>query len=117
MNEILEQIFDLDLLYTVETITGVRVYKVQGMNKYLPFYLWEQDGKPHAIVGNKCEGYYTRADFRHIVYDIYLRDFLTLEHNIDWWCASRSVVSPTFKKLFIDYGFVKEEDGKLIPLV
>lgn len=117
MNEILEQIFDLDLLYTVETIAGIRVYKVQGLNKYSPFYLWEQEGKPHAIVGNKREVYYAKADFRHIVYDIYLYDFLTLEHNLDWWVASRSVVSPTFKKLFIDYGFVKEEDGKLIPLV
>jgi len=48
---------------------------------------------------------------------IYHRDFLTLEHNVDWWSISRSVVSPIFKKLFIDYGFVKEEDGKLIPLV
>jgi len=117
MTEILEQIFELDLPYTVETIAGVRVYKVQGMNKYLPFYLWEQDGKPHAIVSNRVQSYYTKSDFKHIVFDIYLYDFLKLDHSIDWWIASRSVVSPTFKKLFIDYGFVKEDDGKLIPLV
>lgn len=117
MNEILEQIFELGLPYTVETIAGVRVYKVQGMNKYLHFYLWEQDGIPHAIVANKVENYYRKADFKHIVHNIYQREFLTLDHNIDWWISSRSVVSPTFKKLFIDYGFVKEEDGKLIPLI
>lgn len=117
MNEILQKIFELDLLYTRETIDGVVVYKVEGMNKWLFFYLWEQDGKPCAIVADKVERYYTKFDFKHIVHCIYERCFLTLDHNVDWWIKSRSIVSPIFKKLFIEYGFCKEENGILIPLV
>lgn len=118
MNEILQKIFDLDLPYTCETIDDVVVYKVEGMNKWLPFYLWEQEGKPCAIVNDQIEKYYTKADFKHIVFNIYERQFLTVEfYNVNWWVKSRSIVSPTFKKLFIEYGFCKEENGILVPLV
>ncbi len=112
---LLEEIEATDLLYTIDVIDNQRIYIVEGINKYLPIYVWFEGERPCAMINHQVERYYDIVRLKHLVMHVYERNWLTIDHNIDWWVKLSLTPNQKWIKLFIKYGFVVEKDGKLFP--
>lgn len=114
---LIDEIREAELDNTPDFVGHHFIYKVEGINPYLPIYVWFDSEKDYAMVNHQTDRYYEVYGLKHVARLVYERNWLTIDHNIDWWIKLSSTPNQKWIKLFIDYGFVKEEDGKLIPLV
>jgi hypothetical protein len=112
---LIDEIREAGLDCTSELVDYHLIYKVEGVNSYLPIYVWFDAERDYAMVNHQTEKYYTVTNLKHLTSKVYERNWLTIDHNIDWWLKLSRTPNEKWIKLFLKYGFVIEKDGKLIP--